>query len=133
MKFYWTDAFLFSEFFLLDQKICYLHCSEIHLLLSIHLMKWDTVHLFHLTCHTYTILCNCRLKLNCIMGIRDRSIHANWLKIEIGLLQDQMTIQLVCGILIMERRFLNINLIMIWQLYQQYESIKKQLGIYIYI
>ncbi len=87
----------------------------------------------NLTCHVYMILCNCRLKLNCIMDIRDLSIHANWLKIKIGLLQDQMTIQLVFGILIMESKFININLIMIWQLYQQYESIKKQLGIYIYI
>ncbi len=40
-----------------------------------------------------------------------------------------MTIQLGCGILIMEKKFLNINLIMIWQLYQPYESIKKQRGI----
>jgi hypothetical protein len=42
-----------------------------------------------------------------------------------------MTIQHVCGILTMENKFININLIMIWQLYQPYESIKKQLGRYI--
>ncbi len=40
-----------------------------------------------------------------------------------------MIIQLVCGILIVEKKFININLIIIWQLYQQSESIKMLHGI----
>jgi hypothetical protein len=40
-----------------------------------------------------------------------------------------MIIQLVYGILIMEKKFINTNLIIIWQLYQQSESIKMLHGI----
>ena len=95
-------------------------------------MSWNRIlFMFFFSSRTCSdwMMCNSRLKLNCITDIRHRSIHANWLKRKIGLLQDRMTILLVCGILIMVKKLFNINFAMIWQLCQPYESIKKPHGI----
>ena len=130
----WSKDFLSSS----------LRISFISVLFSIHRMKLDTLHLFHwrvsnmYTYEFYAIdsilwrkneTCHCRLKLNSIMVIREQSIHANWSKTKIGLLQGQMIIQLVYGILIVESKFICINSIMIWQIYRPYEWINRALGI----
>lgn len=72
-----------------------------------------------------------RLKSNCITDIQERSILVNWLKRTIGFSQVPMTTPLVCGIFIMEEKFITTNFIMIWLQCPPWESIKTRRGIFI--